>query len=420
MNRLTAKVTPCVSPSPAPLLAAGKQGDELRDRPPEGGVLVQEGHAGGATDCSPLGVVRKVALGSVLAVCVALSWAGSTYAAKQALQRLHTPFLITWFCCTWNLLSFPVYYLAHLAGAEKKQWPTTHFRQCSKFLGGKCPTAQGLLRGAAPFSVLWSTSVYLYLEALGRISSGDASALLCCSPAFAFLLSWVGLKDTFMGVKIVGAILSITGIVMMAYADGFHGDSITGVALGVGSASASALYEVLLRKRVGEVHPGAASVLLSCVGLCSVLLHSWLCVLLYLTQVERWPLAPSMPWDSLCAVAALLLSFNVTVSVGQGLTYPTLISLAVLLRVPANTAVDLYLTAGWQLSQVRVAAAGVIGAGYLLLLLPQQWDKRVLCWLGGLWPGGGAEDGLPGDEGAGDGGTASRTKSPAAAVAALP
>lgn len=38
--------------------------------------------------------------------------------------------------------------------------------------------------------------------------------------------------------------MAITGIVMMAYADGFHGDSITGVAYAVGSASTSALYKV--------------------------------------------------------------------------------------------------------------------------------------------------------------------------------
>lgn len=44
--------------------------------------------------------------------------------------------------------------------------------------------------------------------------------------------------------QIVAAIMAITGIVMMAYADGFRGDSFVGVALAVGSASTSALYKV--------------------------------------------------------------------------------------------------------------------------------------------------------------------------------
>ncbi len=179
---------------------------------------------------------------------------------------------------------------------------------------------------------------------------------------------------------------------MLAYGDGFHSDSITGVALAVGSASASALFkvstsggdlnsshwhfwisslkrvlqdctvihsvtlsshcdrltvmllivfawnlstnplqtsrkivsnwckccgfvvvvdgflsQVLFRKRAGNVQPGAAGVLLSCVGLCSFVLHSWVCVLLYFTHVEYWPPSQHIPWDKLCAMASLLL-----------------------------------------------------------------------------------------------------------------
>lgn len=64
--------------------------------------------------------------------------------------------------------------------------------------------------------------------------------------------------------------MAITGIVMMAYADGFHGDSFVGVALAVGSASTSALYKVrvshipipaqtlVLQEHVNSSHAGAA------------------------------------------------------------------------------------------------------------------------------------------------------------------
>lgn len=51
--------------------------------------------------------------------------------------------------------------------------------------------------------------------------------------------------------------MAITGIVMMAYADGFHGDSFVGVALAVGSASTSALYKV----RVSQSTPAQTLVL---------------------------------------------------------------------------------------------------------------------------------------------------------------
>ncbi|XP_036379827.1 solute carrier family 35 member F4 [Megalops cyprinoides] len=423
MSKLTAKVSPSPCSSPQTLAPPAPAGEAVQ----EGGALSEtagaESGGRGVTGCCarcPLAGVRRVAWGVVLAGGIALSWAGGTHSARQVLQTLHAPFFITWFCSIWNLLIFPLYYLGHLVGADQRQWPMTRFRQCSEALGSEGMTLRAVLRGSAPFSVLWSLSTYLYLLALCRIPAGDASAVLCCSQAFCFLLSWIGLRERFMGVRIVAAILSITGIVMMAYADGFHSDSITGVALGVGSASTSALYKVLLKRRVGQVRPGVASVLLSCVGLCGSVLHSWLCVLLYLTHVEYWPTTQHVPWDWLCVLASLLLAFNMLVNLGSVLTYPTLISLGVLLSVPASTAVDFYLTAAAQLSQVRVAAAGIIGAGYLLLQLPEHWDESALRWLGGLWHGGWREDGASGEDAASEAGATARAKPKPAGVAALP
>lgn len=58
-----------------------------------------------------------------------------------------------------------------------------------------------------------------------------------------------------LSVQIVAAIMAITGIVMMAYADGFQGDSIIGVAYAVGSASTSALYKVGRNCLLGFLYP---------------------------------------------------------------------------------------------------------------------------------------------------------------------
>lgn len=63
-------------------------------------------------------------------------------------------------------------------------------------------------------------------------------------PPFLFLLIDAESLMALNLFQIVAAIMAITGIVMMAYADGFHGDSFVGVALAVGSASTSALYKV--------------------------------------------------------------------------------------------------------------------------------------------------------------------------------
>ncbi|KAG9338192.1 hypothetical protein JZ751_026942, partial [Albula glossodonta] len=361
MNKLTAKVSPSPpTASPTSLSPPVPPDDSLK----EGGAVSESERAEGLPDrpaercgCCVLVGIRRVAWGLVLGGTVALAWTSSTHSAKLVLQKLNAPFFITWFCSTWNLLIFPLYYLGYLVGADQRQWPVTHFKKCSEALGEEGVAFRILLRGSAPFSVLWSLSSYLYLLALCRISASDASAVLCCSQAFLFLLSWIGLRERFMGVRIVAAILSITGIVMMAYADGFHGDSITGVALGVGSASTSALYKVSN---------------------------------IFALFNERF--------------------FNGLVNLGSALTYPTFISLGVLLSVPASTAVDVHLTGATQLSQVRLAAAGIIGAGYLLLLLPEHWDESVLRFLGGLWHGGWREDSMAGEETSYEGAASARPK----------
>nr|XP_021335033.1 solute carrier family 35 member F4-like isoform X1 [Danio rerio] len=416
MNKLSAKISPSSGPVPVALHLPTPTSEK---DPLEQALVQDESDAEKPSKrcCArcPFRAVRRVMCGLILGSCLAVSWAWGTHSAKETLIRHPTPFFIIWFCSIWNVLFFPVYYLCHLLTEKQKRLPTTEFRKCSVFLGEEL-TVRFVLKGAAPFSLLWGLSGYLYLLALCRISKVDVSAVLCCCQAFTFLLSWIGLKDRFMGVRIVAVILSITGIVMLAYGDGFHSDSITGVALGVGSASTLALFKVLFRKCVGEVQPGPASVLLSCVGLCSFVLHSWVCVLLYFTHVEYWPPSQHIPWDKLCVMASLLLVFNLLVNLGEMFTYPSLISLGILLTIPASAAVDGLVTLTLQISHVRAAAAGIISAGYLMLQLPENWDESTFRWLSALWRGNWREDSIVGEESMVDTAGILRTKAKPAVV----
>lgn len=70
-----------------------------------------------------------------------------------------------------------------------------------------------LLKRTAPFSILWTLTNYLYLLALRKLTATDVSALYCCHKAFVFLLSWIVLKDRFMGVRVGGINLTIAQLV---------------------------------------------------------------------------------------------------------------------------------------------------------------------------------------------------------------
>ncbi|OXB74985.1 UNVERIFIED_CONTAM: hypothetical protein H355_011781 [Colinus virginianus] len=250
-------------------------------------------------------------------------------------------------------------------------------RECCRFFGDNGLTLKVFFTKAAPFGVLWTLTNYLYLHAIKKINTTDVSVLFCCNKAFVFLLSWIVLRDRFMGVRIVAAIFAIAGIVMMTYADGFHSHSVIGIALVVGSASMSALYKVLFKLLLGSAKFGEAALFLSVLAVFNVLFVTCIPVILYFTKVEYWSSFDIVPWGNLCGFSILLLTFNILLNFGIAITYPTLISLGIVLSVPVNAVVDHY-TSEIVFNSVRVIAIVIIGLGFLLLLLPEEWDVWVI------------------------------------------
>ncbi|KAL2102248.1 hypothetical protein ACEWY4_001416 [Coilia grayii] len=321
--------------------------------------------------------LQQALWGVAVTMCVCWSWCGSTQLAKETLRRLNAPLTITWFSTSWNCILFPLYYLGHLCWSTERQSPRQRFRECCRFLGEEGLTRRGVMGRVVPFGLLWTLTCYLYLQGLRLIPPTDASALFCCSRAFAFLLSWVVLRQRFLGVRIVAAILSIAGIVMMTYADGFHGYSVFGISLVVASASMAALYKVLFRLFLGSAKLGEAALYLSILGGANLVFVGVVPLLLLLSGAEELDSFEDVPWGCLCGVAALLLVFNFLMNFGVLITLPTLISLGVVLSVPLNAVID-RCASEVQLNTVRVVALSVIGLGFLLLLLPEDWDQSLL------------------------------------------
>lgn len=76
------------------------------------------------------------------------------------------------------------------------------YRECCRFFGDDGLTPKVFFTKVAPFGLLWILTNYLYLQALRKINTTDVSALFCCNKAFVFLLSWIVLRDRFMGVRV--------------------------------------------------------------------------------------------------------------------------------------------------------------------------------------------------------------------------
>uniref|UniRef100_A0A8C6VFH7 Solute carrier family 35 member F3 n=1 Tax=Naja naja TaxID=35670 RepID=A0A8C6VFH7_NAJNA len=321
--------------------------------------------------------LKKIFWGVVVVLGVCSSWSGSTQLAKLTFKKFDAPFTLTWFATNWNFLFFPLYYIGHVCKSSEKQSPQQRYGECCRFFGDNGLTLKAFFTKAAPFGVLWTLTNYLYLHAIKKINTTDVSVLFCCNKAFVFLLSWIVLRDRFMGVRIVAAILAIAGIVMMTYADGFHSHSVIGIALVVGSASTSALYKVLFKLLLGSAKYGEAALFLSVLAVFNILFVTCIPVILYFTKVEYWSSFDAIPWGSICGFSVLLLTFNIILNFGIAITYPTLISLGIVLSVPVNAIVDHY-SSDIVFNSVRVIAIVIIGLGFLLLLLPEEWDEWLI------------------------------------------
>ncbi|XP_068795102.1 solute carrier family 35 member F3 isoform X2 [Struthio camelus] len=365
-----------------PWAASCKRDERSRESPAPAEAQMQAGAEGSGRvnrccwKCS-VTQLKKFIWGVAVVLGVCSSWSGSTQLAKLTFKKFDAPFTLTWFATNWNFLFFPLYYLGHVFKSAEKQSPKQRYRECCRFFGDNGLTLKVFFTKAAPFGVLWTLTNYLYLHAIKKINTTDVSVLFCCNKAFVFLLSWIVLRDRFMGVRIVAAIFAIAGIVMMTYADGFHSHSVIGIALVVGSASMSALYKVLFKLLLGSAKFGEAALFLSVLAVFNVLFITCIPVILYFTKVEYWSSFDVIPWGNLCGFSILLLTFNILLNFGIAITYPTLISLGIVLSVPVNAVVDHY-TSEIVFNSVRVIAIIIIGLGFLLLLLPEEWDVWVI------------------------------------------
>ncbi|XP_072415310.1 solute carrier family 35 member F3-like isoform X2 [Chiloscyllium punctatum] len=282
--------------------------------------------------------LKKILWGSAVILSVCSSWAGTSQLAKITFRTFDAPFAVTWFATIWNILFFPLYYVGHFWSSEEKQSPRQRFRECWRFFGDDGLTVKLFFSRMAPFCVLWTLTNYLYLLALKKISVTDTSALFCCNKAFVFLLSWIVLRDKFMGVRV--------------------------------------LFKMLL----GSAKYGEAALFLSVLGLFNVTFVTFVPVALYFTGVEYWTPFSLIPWEKLCGMATLLLSFNILMNFGIAVTSPTLISVGVVLSVPVNAVADAYYS-DIVFNSVRVIAVLIICLGFLLLLLPEEWDRMALDFL---------------------------------------
>ena len=103
------------------------------------------------------------------------------------------------------------------------------------------------------FCLLSVLTNYLYIKSLQYLECTVVTALFATNASFVYLLSWVVLRQQFVGLRIVALILSTTGISLLAYMESHH-HILVSVILAAASAAGTAVYKVMFKKVMGEVN----------------------------------------------------------------------------------------------------------------------------------------------------------------------
>ena len=304
---------------------------------------------------------------------IATSWVGSTQFAKSTYTNtFNAPWFVVWFSTTWMSVCFPVISLC--CRLIKRQGFRTSFAKAENVYGdrGLCPYT--LITRCLPFVIIWCGCNYMYIRSLSVLSATDVTALFSSTPAFVFVLSLLLLRDELFSLRrLLATLISIGGIVVIAYSNGFTGPTTTGVLLTVGSAILAATYKVTFKLFIGDGGIEQVSLFLTCLGLLNLLCFWPVLEIMHFTHYERiyWD---NIPWSYLCGSAALGLLFNFLINFGIAFTFPLFISLGTVLGIPLNAEADKI----WRdtpFSWVKGAGSVMIIVGFILMTFPAKDDK---------------------------------------------
>ncbi|XP_072045616.1 solute carrier family 35 member F3-like [Amphiura filiformis] len=326
--------------------------------------------------------IKKWLFGFGIVIGIAVSWVGATQFAQSTYSDdFFAPSFNVWFSTVWMFVCYPVYVVgAMVIKSENRSWEGIQAlnREAEKVFGRRGLNLKAFFILSGSFCCCWAVTNYMYVYALGLIAAADVTALFASNTAFIYAFSWIWLHERIqlLPARGISVALSICGIVLIAYADGFSGPTALGVALSVGAAIGSALYKVLYKKYVGDATYGQVSLFLTVLSVFNSIFLWPFFVIFYYTGFEiiEWD---KIPWDYLCGNAALGVVFNFLVNFGIALTYPLFIALGTVVGIPLNAVVD-FLFRNIAFGAFKIGGTIFIIFGFVIMLMPERWQE--LCW----------------------------------------
>ena len=238
-------------------------------------------------------------------------------------------------------------------------------------------------RKCAMFMVIYVSCNMCYISGLSFIPSTIATSVMSLDPAFTFLLSLCCLNNGALGWRVncqqaVSSLIAAGGVCFImaggasqstTMAELKLGDYAAGVAFVSGAAFLAAGYKTLYSRAFGVLSFGQCCYSLSIIGLLNLILLWPVCLGLIRAGYEDISSLDTRAWLWLCAMASTSLLFNLLLNFGVCVTYPLFVSIGLVMPVPANLLVDMFIR-GTKFSTFEIVGTIMAVCALVILLIP--------------------------------------------------
>lgn len=334
-----------------------------------------------ATDPSSTNWKWKIFFGVIIVVLIAFSHTGSTQFAKTTYTKnFQAPFFVTWYNTCFMIMVYPFFMIPLMC--QKTPWRLrTFLRHTALIFGPDGFSLKSLvnywLRRIIPFCMIWIGTNYVYIRSLRPLLPGTVTAIFSVSSCFVYILSLIFLRDRFYLLRVVAMFLTICGIVLMGYVEGFgiKATSYQGIIFVMLAAFGSALYQVFFKRVMADATGSQVALFLTLLGSTNMILFS---PVLFLMDYLEWEVITwdTLPWVHLNTTAILSAFFNYLVNFGISITFPLFISIGISLGLPMNAIAD-SIFRHEEFGVLKIVSLFLILAGFLLMLIPSDKLKKM-------------------------------------------
>ncbi|CAD5230631.1 unnamed protein product [Bursaphelenchus xylophilus] len=329
----------------------------------------------------PIKGAKFIVLSVVVTIFIAICTTVANQLAKTALsedpENFSAPFFLAYFGTLMMIPLYPAYLLIKVIfSKESVAKINENALKVVENKDGKLYPELTLLLGSAISVALWTGPPFLFGISVQYISVSAATAIGSLSAAMVFVFSILWLDAQFCFFKAGGIVVSIVGVVILSM-DGQFTGSVFGVCLILIWALLTAIYTTAFKKAFGDLSLGQVLFYQTLLGLSNFIWNTIPMFFMGYLDYDRinWS---SVPWLPVLGNALAGCAFSVGANFGIALLNPLVVSIAFLVGIPMNAAVDIIfrgLPAG---IKAYIGGFFILG-GFCLTSLPfDEWSKKFI------------------------------------------